>query len=73
MATTAIRITNNLVNEAKQYAQLEHRSTTAQIEYWTKIGKCAVENPDLSYTEIKDILLGITEIDLGYNTEYKFG
>lgn len=71
--TTAVQITNSLIDEAKKYSKIENRSATAQIEYWTKIGKCAMENPDLSYNYIKDILAGVVELDLGHSSTYKFG
>ena len=47
---TAVRISDKLVNEAKKYSRVDHRSITGQIEHWAKIGKCAEENPDLTYT-----------------------
>jgi hypothetical protein len=41
-----------------------------QIEYWSQIGKIAAENPDLSFTTIRDILIADREEPIG---EYKFG
>jgi hypothetical protein len=52
---------------------VDSRSVTGQIEHWAKIGKCAEENPDLTYRLIKDILIGIEELDQGESTEYSFG
>ena len=46
---TAIRISDRLVNEAKLMSKIENRSLTRQIEYWARIGKIAVENPDMPY------------------------
>jgi hypothetical protein len=70
---TAVRISEKLVNEAKKFSRIDHRSLTGQIEYWAKIGKCAEENPDLTYSLIKEILLGIEELEQGEKSEYKFG
>jgi len=70
---TAVRISEKLVDEAKKYSRVDHRSITGQIEHWAKIGKCAEENPDLTYTLIKEILIGIEELDRGERSEYKFG
>jgi hypothetical protein len=70
---TAVRISEKLVDEAKKYSRVDHRSVTGQIEHWAKIGKCAEENPDLTYTLIKEILIGIEELDHGERSEYKFG
>jgi len=70
---TAIRISEGLIDEAKKYSRIDHRSLTGQIEHWARIGKCAEENPDLSYSQIKEILIGIEELDRGESTEYEFG
>lgn len=70
---TAVRISERLVREARKYSRIEQRSITGQIEYWARIGKCVQENPDLTYSLIKEILIGIEELDHGDKTEYKFG
>jgi len=46
---TAVRVSEDLVKEAKIYSKIEKRSITGQIEHWAIIGKCAEENPDLTY------------------------
>ena len=69
---TAIRISEDLVGEAKKYSKIDHRSLTGQIEHWARVGKCAEENPDLTYDLIKEILIGIAELDQGERSEYKF-
>ncbi len=43
---TAVRISENLLNDARTYSRFDHRSLTGQIEHWANIGKCAEENPD---------------------------
>ena len=70
---TSIRISEKLVNEAKKYSRIDHRSITGQIEHWARIGKCIEENPDLTYSLIKEILIGIEELEQGESSEYKFG
>jgi hypothetical protein len=70
---TAVRISEELVGEAKKFSKIEHRSLTGQIEHWARIGKCAEENPELTYSLIKDILIGIEELDQNEKTEYQFG
>lgn len=70
---TAVRISEKLVNEAKKFSRVEHRSVTGQIEHWAKIGKCAEDNPDLTYSLIKEILIGLQELEQGERSEYKFG
>ena len=70
---TAVRISEKLVNEAKKFSRVDHRSITGQIEHWAKIGKCAEENPDLTYSLIKEILMGLEELEQDERSEYKFG
>jgi hypothetical protein len=70
---TAVRISEELVIEAKKYSKVDHRSLTGQIEHWARIGKCSEENPDLTYDLIKEILIGVEELNRGEKTEYKFG
>jgi len=70
---TSIRISEELVNQAKKYSRIDHRSITGQIEHWARIGKCIEENPDLTYSLIKEILIGIEELEQGESSEYKFG
>ncbi len=70
---TAVRVSEELVQEARKYSRVDHRSITGQIEHWARIGKCAEENPDLTYDIIKEILIGIAELEQGEMSEYKFG
>ena len=71
--TTAVRVSGELVREAKIFSKIDQRSLTGQIEHWAKIGKCAEENPDLTYSLIKEILIGLVELEQGELSEYKFG
>ena len=71
--TTAVRVSDDLVREARIFSKVDQRSLTGQIEHWAKIGKCAEENPDLTYTLIKEILIGIVGLEQGESSEYKFG
>lgn len=69
---TAVRITDDLVRDAKIFCKIDNRSLTGQIEHWARIGKCAEENPDLTYSLIKDIFIGLEELEQGESSEYKF-
>lgn len=71
--TTAVRVSEKLVQDAKIYSKIDSRSITGQIEHWARIGKCAEENPDLTYGLIKEIFIGMAELDQGESTEYTFG
>lgn len=68
---SAIRVSDKLAREAKLACAVESRSLTGQIEHWAKIGKCAEENPELTYAFIKDILIGIEELEQGERSEYE--
>jgi hypothetical protein len=69
---TAVRVSGELAKQAKIYSKIDKRSITGQIEHWARIGKCAEENPDLTYRLIKEILIGVVELDHGELSEYKF-
>ncbi len=71
--TTAVRVSEKLVREARILSKVENRSVTGQIEHWARIGKCAEQNPDLTYSLIKEILIGIAELEEGELSEYSFG
>jgi hypothetical protein len=51
-----IRIDEGLYEEAKKSAAAECRTVPLQIAYWAKIGKAALDNPDLPGAFIRDIL-----------------
>ena len=71
--SSAIRISDILVKEAKIRSRVENRSLTGQIEYWAKIGKIAEENPDIPYSLLREILIGIEQLNSNEGTEYQFG
>ena len=64
-----VKLADSLVEQAKRYALIQHRSVPKQIEYWSQIGKIAEENPDLPFSMIRDILLADQEEPVG---EYVF-
>lgn len=65
-----VKLPEALVETAKRYGTIEHRSVPKQIEYWSQIGKIAAENPDLPFSVIRDILIADQEEPAG---EYQFG
>ncbi|MES2998807.1 MAG: hypothetical protein V4700_05765 [Pseudomonadota bacterium] len=70
---TTITLDNELVNAARSYSTVESRSVPKQIEHWAKIGRIAEENPDLNYSIIRDILLGLGDIKINNVEEYRPG
>ncbi|MCK9400757.1 MAG: ParD-like family protein [Bacteroidales bacterium] len=69
---TAVRISDSLLNSARKISKLENRSVTGQIEHWAQIGKITEENPDMPYSLIKELLLGLNELESGEFSEYQF-
>jgi len=63
--STAVNLSKDLIKEAKFYAGTEHRSVPKQIEYWAKIGRIAIENDDLTYSDIQGILNGLADVEAG--------
>lgn len=70
--SVAVKLSSQLVDEAKVHAQAMSRSATKQIEHWAKIGKLAEENPDLPFEFIKDSLIGLEEKHQGLVSRYEF-
>lgn len=68
----ALRISDDLIEMARTVSKIERRSVTGQIEHWAQIGKIAEENPDLPYALIRDIMLGLEELESGNFSEYQF-
>ena len=69
----AIKLSDQLVADATQYARIFHRSPPKQIEHWATIGRIAEENPDLPLRFVNDILVGLEEAEAGDVSEYQFG
>jgi len=70
----AIKLSDELAQDAKLYANVTHRSVPKQIEYWSRISKLAEENPDLPFSFIQETLLAIEESkNPATLTEYQFG
>lgn len=64
-----VRIDPNLYAMARAEAAIEHRTIAGQIEYWAKVGRTAIDNPDLPVTFIVDILASLAET-VEYETPY---
>jgi hypothetical protein len=69
----SVKLSDELIKQARHYGDVYHRSTAKQIEYWSTIGKISEENPDLPYSFIKNILLAQREVLSGDVTPYEFG
>jgi len=60
-ASTSIRINQELYQQAKQDALQEHRSIAGQIEFWARVGRAALDNPDLPVSFIAESLASLSE------------
>jgi hypothetical protein len=56
-----VRIDKETYERAKAEAAIEHRTIAGQIEYWAKVGRTAIDNPDLPIYFIIDLLAGMAE------------
>ena len=59
--STSIRIAQQLYEQAKQDAVVEHRSIAGQIEFWARVGRTALDNPDLPVDFIVASLASLAE------------
>jgi len=56
-----VRIDKETYERAKAEAAIEHRTIAGQIEYWAKVGRTAIDNPDLPIHFIIDVLAAMAE------------
>lgn len=70
--TTTIRISDSIVHDAQIFGKLYNRSVPKQIEFWSRIGKIAEANPEMSYNEIHEVLFSLEEKNIGDVEEFKF-
>lgn len=57
MGSVQIRIDAELYAAAKSSAAAEFRTVPAQIAFWAKVGRAALDNPDLPVDLVRDILI----------------
>ena len=56
-----VRIEDTLYEDAKTYSKAECRTIAGQIEFWAKVGKAALDNPDLPIEFVRDLLIARAE------------
>ena len=59
--STSIRIDQKLYEQARSEALVEHRTIAGQVEYWAKVGRAALDNPDLPVSFIAESLASMAE------------
>ena len=67
--STSIRIEDSLYQEAKVRAKAEFRTIPSQIEFWARIGRAALDNPDLPIEFVRDVLIARQEESEPFNFE----
>jgi hypothetical protein len=66
----SVKLSESLVEDAKRMAAVEHRSVPRQIEFYFRMALIAEENPDLSFSLIREIMKADAEEAI---EEYSFG
>ncbi len=61
MTTSTSRINQTLYDQARNAAVAEHRTIAGLVEYWAKVGRSALDNPDLSVSFIVESLASMAE------------
>lgn len=59
--STSVRIDDQLVAQARSAAKAELRTMQGQIEFWARVGRAALDNPDLPVSFIADSLISLSE------------
>ena len=57
----SIRIDDALYNAARSRSKAEMRSIPQQVAYWAKVGRAALDNPDLPIEFVRDTLVAMEE------------
>ena len=61
MATVSMRIDESLISAARTAAKAEFRTVQGQVEFWAKVGRAALDNPDLPASFIAESLMSLAE------------
>jgi hypothetical protein len=56
-----VRIEDELYEQAKTASKGECRTIAGQLEFWAKVGKAALDNPDLPTEFVRELLIARTE------------
>jgi len=52
---------DDLVGAARTAAKAEYRTVQGQIEFWAKVGRAALDNPELPASFIAESLMSLAE------------
>lgn len=57
----SVRIDDELYEQAKSASKGECRTIAGQLEFWAKVGKAALDNPDLPVDFVRDLMVARAE------------
>jgi hypothetical protein len=57
----SVRIDAELYEQAKSASKGEHRTIAGQLEFWAKVGRASLDNPDLPVEFVRDLLIAMSE------------
>ena len=69
MVRKTIAIDEKLLKDLDVFARKEHRDFSSAMRYALRIGLLAIENPDLTVQEIKDVLEAQVDYEMGNVSE----
>lgn len=69
MVRKTIAIDEELLKDLDIFARKEHRDFSSAMRYALRIGLLAIENPDLTVQEIKDVLEAQVDYEMGNVSE----
>jgi metal-responsive CopG/Arc/MetJ family transcriptional regulator len=65
MVRKTVAMDEDLVNELDHFAKSEDRDFSSAVRYALRIGLLALENPELTVEEIKDIIEAQLDYEIG--------
>jgi metal-responsive CopG/Arc/MetJ family transcriptional regulator len=65
MVRKTVAMDEGLVNELDHFARSEERDFSSALRYALRIGLLALENPELTVEEIKDIIEAQVDYEMG--------
>jgi len=69
MVRKTVAMEEDLVNELDHYAKSQDRDFSGALRYALRIGLLALENPELTVEEIKDIIEAQVDYEMGRVSE----
>jgi len=69
MIRKTVALDKDIVRDLDVFARKEHRDFSSAMRYSLRIGLLAIENPELTVQEIKDILEAKVDYEMGNVSE----